>query len=68
MYQIRFVLSTAKPKPLETYDTLFYPFDWYVWGLVLAVLFTQIVALVIIEGVWRTWSGVKYSNSLFQSK
>ncbi len=64
MYENQFLMATAKPKPVKTYDTLLFPFDWFIWGLVAAVTVAQIVALVIVDGVA---GGASTSDCVFHS-
>ncbi len=57
MYGYNFVIITAQPSPIASYDTLFYPFDSFIWNLVLGLTAAQIALFIIIETAWVNVSG-----------
>ncbi len=62
MYQYQFLMASAQPKPIASYETLFYPFDWWTWLFCFVATMLNVVALIIIEISWRLATKTKASN------
>ena len=52
MYVYEFAFASKKPKPIVTYDTLTYPFDYYIWGFSIAFTIAMFVILATFQKVW----------------
>ena len=50
MYEFPF--TSKLPKPIITYDTLTYPFDYYIWGITVAFTIGIFVILAAFQKIW----------------
>ena len=67
MYMYEFPISSKKPEPIVTYDTLIYPFDYYTWGFILVFTPATFLILAMFQVVWKYASGEPYpSEWLYQ--
>ncbi len=57
IYQHDFVMVAPLPKAVSAYDTLFYPFDKYIWVALLAVTGLQLLTFVVLEHLWKQKTG-----------
>ena len=57
MYMYEFLISSKRPEPIVTYDTLIYPFDNYTWSFILAFTPATFVILAMFQVVWKYASG-----------
>ena len=57
MYDRPYILASARPKPIVTYDSIVYPFDLQVWGFTFACIMTQFLLLQVMQYVWCKNSG-----------
>ena len=52
MYVYEFPFTSKMPKPIVTYDTLTYPFDYYIWGFSIAFTIAMFVILATFQKIW----------------
>ena len=52
MYQQPYMLASALPKRIVTYDSIVYPFEWQVWSFTFACIMTQFLLLQVMQYVW----------------
>ena len=57
MYQNDWILATARPKQIITYDSIVNPFELEVWILTIACIITQFLLLQVLQHVWCKVSG-----------
>jgi hypothetical protein len=57
MFVYEFLIQSAMPKEVETYDTLIYPFDNYIWTFLICLTVLEIIILMIMELMWYDATG-----------
>ena len=57
MYTYEIIMKSKRPDPIATYDTIFYPFDAYIWIFIIISMMAQFLALFVIQNVWSFMSG-----------
>ena len=50
-------MKSKRPGEIATYDTIVYPFDAYIWILIIVSMMAQFLALFVIQNVWAFMSG-----------
>ena len=59
MYLYEYIMKTKRPDQIDTYDTIVYPFDAYIWIFILFSMMAQLLALFVMQNVWSITSGAK---------
>jgi hypothetical protein len=69
MFVSEWLLSTSIPKETVLYNTLFIPFDNYIWSLTFLLVLLQMAALAVVEILWHHMM-LKHStpNYIYESK
>ena len=57
MYMYNFVFLSKVPLPIVTYDTLIYPFDYFIWSFCATFTLVMFMVLATFQGVWAYASG-----------
>ena len=57
MYEQPYVLVTAKPREISSYNTISYPFDIYTWVFTYSLIITQFVLLLVMQNLWSNALG-----------
>ena len=53
MYEQRILLMTKKPDEIAAFDTIVYPFDFYIWGFTFSCILVKFILLLVIQNVWH---------------
>ncbi len=61
MYRYETMLVSPQPKPVASYDTLWFPFDAPTWLFVLVATILQLLLLLLIERIW--WRKTRLHSS-----
>ena len=64
MYTIEFYLTSKKPRPTTTYDTIVIPFDKYVWTFMIVCILTQFLLLVLMQQLYNNVTGTENQYNL----
>ena len=59
MYVYYYVVQSQKPRPIVTFDALYYPVDGYIWCFTVSSAIAVFLLLVIIQKCWNHASGRK---------
>ena len=57
MYEHAFFMVSSMPKQIASYDTIIYPFDFYVWGFTFSTIIAQFVLLLVTQNLWSHATG-----------
>ena len=57
MYDQPYIMISARPREISSYDTISYPFDIYTWGFTFGAILTQFVLLLVIQNLWSKAMG-----------
>jgi hypothetical protein len=63
MFLYEFVVGTAKAKEIASYDTLFYPFDIYIWSFIITLTLLEMAILLTMDYFWKSTTGIHSSRS-----
>jgi hypothetical protein len=63
MFVYEFIIQSAMPKEVATYDTLIFPFDNYIWSFVICLTVLEIIILMLMELMWYDATGFHSTKS-----
>ena len=67
MYDQPWIMLSAKPREISSYDTISYPFDVYTWGFTYSLIIAQFMLLVVMQNLWSNATGkLKPKDYLYQ--
>ncbi len=65
LYQYETQITSAPPRPIASYETLWYPFDSLTWAFVLGSSIAIFVLLLLIDQLWWLETGEHTSANFF---
>ena len=57
MYVYEFIMQSKRPDPIQSYETIIYPFGYYVWAFAFAFTVATLVVLMGFQWCWSKFSG-----------
>ena len=57
MYVYEFIMQGKRPDPIQSYETIIYPFGYYVWAFAFAFTVATLVVLMGFQWCWSKFSG-----------
>ena len=57
MYVYEFNMQSKRPDPIHSYETIIYPFGYYVWAFAFIITLATFVVLITIQLCWFKMSG-----------
>ena len=57
MATYEWMLSSRRPKPIASYDTILNPFDYHTWGFTFLSIVIQFCFLIVVQNLWTKISG-----------
>ena len=57
MYDHPYFMVSSRPEQIACYDTIVYPFDFYVWVFTFGIIIAQFILLLIAQNLWSFATG-----------
>ena len=69
MYMHEFLMMSKKPHEIASFDTIFYPFDSFIWVFTLGCMLAEFVVLLLMQNSWHKASGRQnHDDYVFEGK
>ena len=52
MYEHQFIITSGRPRKIVSYNSIFDPFDAYVWGFSIGLIIAEFILLLVMQNLW----------------
>ena len=63
-----FQFLSARPKQIQNYLMLFWPFDRYIWAFLFVSVVAVTITLVMIDTIYANWTNASTKDIVYQSR